>query len=704
MNRVLRIACALCFVGTLAWAADPPQLVNYQGVLRDASGRPLTGTYDMTFLFYDTAAGSNLLLTDTHAGGAGVNVSNGLFNVKLGGGTLTAGAESSLLGVFANHSGVFMALQVGTETLSPRLRVLSSAFSQSAHTIDGKESTTFLDTTSTTQTKGGALFIDTTGSGYGTAFGSTAKGSSAAGAFVSDNGSTSVLVGAGTYGITSQSMGDYGAQIQNLGHGSQALIATPDYGIDANGILGGAHLSCSHGEAFLGADYIEGYVHTFVGVKGVGKGLYSNGGWFTNDSGDGEAYLGTGSVGIVAKGSSEGGDFIKTSNNNWAYIAYSTNKISGSGSVAFVQNHPQRQDRVIVYNCPEGDEVATYTRGSGRLTKGEARIALGETFQWVTNPDLGLTAHLTPRGDCKGLYVASLSTTEMVVKEIGGGASDTAFDYLVYGLRIGFEETSIVQDKQRESYIPSFKDHRARYTKYPELRAFNALERFKVIETSVRPEKALDLSHADALKATIHEYDPATDPPVEKLFGYSLFPQEARTAGAARTSPVSSSATKAKRQSSESASAPSAPEASDGQGTTVPSVFLEERPCLPSSETVEEGDLLVMDPIQEGFMAKGRQQGDSMVVGLAARAERSCQGEASQRSEHAGVPLVTTGIAPCRVDATYGPIRRGDLLVASPTPGHAMRAENIAPGTVVGKALEPLASGTGLIKVLVMLR
>ncbi len=73
-------------------------------------------------------------------------------------------------------------------------------------------------------------------------------------------------------------------------------------------------------------------------------------------------------------------------------------------------------------------------------------------------------------------------------------------------------------------------------------------------------------------------------------------------------------------------------------------------------------------------------------------------------SAPARVPVATSGILPCKVDAAYGAIREGDLLVTSPTPGNAMRSDNPAQGTVVGKALEPLATGTGLIDVLVMLR
>jgi hypothetical protein len=66
--------------------------------------------------------------------------------------------------------------------------------------------------------------------------------------------------------------------------------------------------------------------------------------------------------------------------------------------------------------------------------------------------------------------------------------------------------------------------------------------------------------------------------------------------------------------------------------------------------------------------------------------------------------VATSGIVTCRADAGYGAIAVGDLLTTSRTPGHAMRAESAAPGTILGKALEPLDYGTGTIKTLVMLR
>ena len=68
------------------------------------------------------------------------------------------------------------------------------------------------------------------------------------------------------------------------------------------------------------------------------------------------------------------------------------------------------------------------------------------------------------------------------------------------------------------------------------------------------------------------------------------------------------------------------------------------------------------------------------------------------------VPLAVVGIVPCKVSAENGPIRPGDLLVTARTPGHAMRDDSPSAGSVVGKALEPLTTDTGVVSVLVSLQ
>jgi hypothetical protein len=74
--------------------------------------------------------------------------------------------------------------------------------------------------------------------------------------------------------------------------------------------------------------------------------------------------------------------------------------------------------------------------------------------------------------------------------------------------------------------------------------------------------------------------------------------------------------------------------------------------------------------------------------------------------------VATTGRVRVKVDATSAPIRVGDLLVTSDKEGSAMRSQPLdlggtpihRPGTLIGKALEPLAKGVGEILVLLSLQ
>jgi hypothetical protein len=77
-----------------------------------------------------------------------------------------------------------------------------------------------------------------------------------------------------------------------------------------------------------------------------------------------------------------------------------------------------------------------------------------------------------------------------------------------------------------------------------------------------------------------------------------------------------------------------------------------------------------------------------------------------QPSQNRQMPLALTGKVYCKVDAQYSPIGLGDALTTSPTPGHAMKADDPlrAFGAVIGKALRPLTEGQGLIPILVALQ
>ncbi|MGI8713197.1 MAG: hypothetical protein ACR2NR_08455 [Solirubrobacteraceae bacterium] len=69
-------------------------------------------------------------------------------------------------------------------------------------------------------------------------------------------------------------------------------------------------------------------------------------------------------------------------------------------------------------------------------------------------------------------------------------------------------------------------------------------------------------------------------------------------------------------------------------------------------------------------------------------------------------PLALMGKVYCRVDAGDAPVAIGDLLTTSSTPGHAMKASDStqAFGAVIGKALQGLPAGRGLLPILVALQ
>ena len=80
---VLCLAVSVCLTG--ASLADIPKLINYQGMLTNDSGDPLTGTYDITFQIYNASSGGDKRWEETQTD---VAVTDGLFNVILGGATV----------------------------------------------------------------------------------------------------------------------------------------------------------------------------------------------------------------------------------------------------------------------------------------------------------------------------------------------------------------------------------------------------------------------------------------------------------------------------------------------------------------------------------------------------------------------------------------------------------------------------------------
>ncbi len=579
----------------------------------------------------------------------------------------------------------------------------------------------------------GGLFEDRLGTGHAEVGkdnrGIEAQGSEMGGYFKDTDNTAFAYVAYGNYGLEGlgTTAGGYFTD-SDLADSGYAYVGSGDFGIQGYGDSAGAYFKDSNNTGY-------GYVgYGDFGVQGHGN---QTGGYFTDLDGSGAGYIGIGDTGVAGYGSDRGGYFSQTvgsadalvawsdrgiqavgndaggyfgdlNSSSFALVGWGSYKIYGSGSMSFVQNHPADKDKVIVYTAPEGDETATYTRGTARLVNGEARVPLGETFAWVTNPDLGLTAYVTPRDRAVPLAVESLGTDVLAVR--GPAGENLVFDYIVYGLRIGFEEATVVQEKTQEARIPSMADHRQRFEQHPELRRFTALDRFDRMQAAAgRPPRAGGA--AQALVAAIEEYEPA-------LHGRPHADREpvelpAGTPYAAPVTPVRPSPGKSgPGNGTEGQANPKRVAVEPQEQYALEPRSLEPRvsateTLVPVAEPVEAGDVLVVDPDTPGVMRRGAGGADRSVVGIVAGDPGMQFGAVVAESvgaAHGQAPLATWGIALCKVDASYGAIRVGDLLATSPTTGRAMRADEPAAGTILGKALEPLASGTGTIRVLVTLR
>lgn len=125
---------------------------------------------------------------------------------------------------------------------------------------------------------------------------------------------------------------------------------------------------------------------------------------------------------------------------------------------------------------------------------------------------------------------------------------------------------------------------------------------------------------------------------------------------------------------------------------------------LPAADGLAPGDVLAIG--DDGRLVRTTSAYASAVAGVFSTAPGFVGGQSADDGVPAGtVPLAVVGVVPVHASAENGPIRPGDLLVSAATAGHAMRAgADPPPGTVIGKALEGLARGTGTVRMLASLQ
>jgi hypothetical protein len=126
---------------------------------------------------------------------------------------------------------------------------------------------------------------------------------------------------------------------------------------------------------------------------------------------------------------------------------------------------------------------------------------------------------------------------------------------------------------------------------------------------------------------------------------------------------------------------------------------------------LEPADVLVIGP--DGQLARSTQPYQANVAGVYSTQPGFIAGGGDESADVTDdIPLAMMGVVPVKASAENGPIHPGDLLTTSSTPGHAMKASPLTvggvtfypSGVIVGKALEGLDEGSGVIEMLVVLQ
>ena len=153
-------------------------------------------------------------------------------------------------------------------------------------------------------------------------------------------------------------------------------------------------------------------------------------------SGDAWGILGHSThTGVAGIKYATGGNYIAGGRLGYlTYGVYSEGDMGGTGAKYFVEPHPEEPTQVIRYVALEGPESGTYFRGRSRFVNGSARIAVPDSFRFVTDPE-GITVQVTPIGRQATFAVTSIDLKEIVVE----ASKDVEFSFLVQGVRKAFK-------------------------------------------------------------------------------------------------------------------------------------------------------------------------------------------------------------------------------------------------------------------------
>jgi hypothetical protein len=145
----------------------------------------------------------------------------------------------------------------------------------------------------------------------------------------------------------------------------------------------------------------------------------------------------------------------------------------------------------------------------------------------------------------------------------------------------------------------------------------------------------------------------------------------------------------------------------DGGYHTGGADFAEAFSVTGTNSAYAAGDVLTIDPAATRRLARSSKPYSTLVAGIYSTKPGVLASPYSMdQAPKSDIPLAVVGVVPCKVTTENGVIKPGDLLVTSRKQGYAMKGTDRSKmiGAVLGKALEPLSKGEGMIQVLVTLQ
>ena len=463
----------------LAQTSQGIQTISHQGVLVDETGEPVDdGAYIFTFRIYDTDTEGSNLWNENQV----LQVQNGVFNAQLG-------KETPLDIPFDQP--YWLGIEIdGGEQLAPRLPLSAAPYALHAYSV------------AENSVSGSSLTDDALMGGDNVSVERNDDGDFIISAITPDGGLTSVsvdstMIGDGTsdqpLGISLPDNYIFGNQlrddisIETSGSIQTESIISSQEGIfaerffvnpEGNGqfsylvfrnnthtdnprmyhssIDNRIHFSDIDGIRIYGEHQVQDKIYAEGGIDVTGNlnidgQINTTGHLLLNtDASSNIAY-------VIFRGTGPAGNprlFHREDHDRIAFSGMGEVAIDGdlmvTGAKNFIHPHPHDPSKQIRYTSLEAGESGVYWRGSAVTQNGRAVIELPEHFTLVTHEE-NLTATITPVGSWAPLFVEEVSNTTLVVAlDDRFGDPDTEFDFVVYGVRDGFEDYQVLEERSME--------------------------------------------------------------------------------------------------------------------------------------------------------------------------------------------------------------------------------------------------------------